>query len=158
MGVRVGIVESLLSVREYFLCLQLLCLIIGFVVYVVSFFNSCVLTGVFGEIDLRNHMEMTIIRGFAHFDFLHFMKHVFAPVTIPLLDMVCFPFFISRFAGAFTDNYVIRTALVRFSLHGWITLRLLYSGLKSLVKRIISLHNEIRDTRYLVGTELTNRS
>ncbi len=103
-------------------------------------------------------MEMTIIRGFAHFDFIHFMKHVFLPVTIPLLDMVLFPFLLARLAGYLFDDYVVQTALVRFSLHGWIVLRFLYAGLKNVVKRIVSLHNEIRDTRYLVGTELTNRS
>jgi hypothetical protein len=104
-------------------------------------------------------MEMTIIRGFAHFDFWHFMKQVFLPVTIPLLDMVCFPFFLARFAGIFfPENYVLRTALVRFSLHGWMVLRLLYSGMKNVIQRVISFYQEIRDTRYLVGTELTNRS
>lgn len=116
-----------------------------------------VLTGVFGEVDLRNQLEMLMIRGFQNFEFHHFFFKVYLPIVIPLMDLVCIPFFLARWVGMYSESYLIRTLLVRYSMHIYIGLRCLWSLLCTLVQYLVNLHNEIRDTRYLLGTELANR-
>ena len=98
-----------------------------------------------------------MIRGFQQFEFQHFVQKIYLPIVIPLMDLVCIPFFISRCCGMFTESYLVRTLLVRYSMHGYIVARCAWSLLCTLSQYLVNLHNEIRDTRYLLGTELTNR-
>ncbi len=64
-----------------------------------------------------------------------------------------------RFAGVlvFRGEYAIQTLVVRHSYMAYIALRLLHRGARSLRKEVGKLYVEIRDSRYLHGTELTNR-
>ncbi len=106
---------------------------------------------------MRNHLEMVMIRGFVHFEFRHFMSKVLFPVARPLLDLALIPGFAGRLIGMHVQCYYLRTLLSRFSLHLYVLLRTIIFVVHSLIKQSIALHNEIRDSRYLVGTRLTNR-
>jgi hypothetical protein len=117
----------------------------------------CVLAGVFGEIALRTELEMMTIRGFAHFQLDHFMSKIFWPLAGPLADLVFVPFFLSRFAGMFIESYLMRTLLVRVSMHIYLLVRLTVFLSTAAFNYLITLHNEIRDSRFLIGVELSNR-
>lgn len=111
-----------------------------------------------GDIDLRTHLEMLMIRGFLHFDLKHFMDKVYLPIVLPLMDLVCIPFFAGRCLSMLTVNYTYRTLLVRYSSHMYIICRCLVYLARAAINYLVTLHNEIRDSRYLVGTQLENRS
>jgi len=123
----------------------------------LKLFIKCVLTGVFGDVPLRDELEMLLIRGFAHFDLKLFISRIFLPLLIPLCDVVFISFFAARALGMVLDaSYEYRTIYVRYSLHTYLLLKIVIKVSVAAVKYLINLHNEIRDSRYLIGTELTN--
>lgn len=117
----------------------------------------CILTGVLGDIDLRLQLEMVMIRGVEHFQLRHFLDFVLWPVLQPLLDTVCWPFLCSRLLACAMPSHGLRTLCVRYSYHFYLLLRLLVHLLRRTTTYLVTLHNEIRDSRYLVGMQLTNR-
>ena len=117
----------------------------------------CVLTGLFGDIPLRLQFEQILIRGFAQFDAWETLIHVIIPVIVKLLDLILVPFFLARTATIFIQSYFMRTLLVRFSLHLYIVLRIVFFVIRQVYTYLVTLHNEVRDSRYLIGTKLTNR-
>ena len=117
----------------------------------------CVLTGMFGDIALRLQFEQIMIRGFAQFDAWSTFINVIVPVTRRLFDLLLVPFFAARTASIFIQSYLLRTILVRFSVHIYIGLRILFYVIRQVYQYLVTLHNEVRDSRYLIGTKLTNR-
>lgn len=116
------------------------------------------MTGMFGDIPLRLQFEHILIRGFVQFDAYSALRHVLLPVTAFLLDLILVPFFYSRLLCMYVDSYLLRTVFVRYSIHGYIAASALWRVLRTSYAYIISLHNEIRDSRYLIGTKLSNRT
>ena len=112
----------------------------------------------FGENDLRTQMEMTLIRGFAQFDATLCLCRIVWPVTLQLLDLLLIPFFIARIACVLTSSYLLRTIMMRYCYHVYILTILVGYGLRHSVYALIRLHNEVRDSKYLIGTRLTNRA
>lgn len=124
----------------------------------VSIYRA-VLEGLFGEIPLRTELEMLLIRGFAHFDLHIFLHRVYLPMLLPLCDAVFVPFCLGRLVSMYVgQDYILRTATARFSLHACAVLWLLVRLVSYAAMFLVKVHNEIRDTRYLVATELTNRA
>ena len=117
----------------------------------------CVINGLFGEPPIRIQFEMLIIRGFERFDAHAAIFHIVAPVTMRLMDMLLVPHFLARVAGIFAPTYMARSLMVRFAVHAYLAVHIVGWGVVSLQRYLVSLHNEIRDERYLVGTRLTNR-
>jgi hypothetical protein len=116
-----------------------------------------VVNGMFGEIDLRIQMEMVLIRGFANFDAATCLTRIVLPVTLHLLDLLLTPYFLARCACVFTSSYMVRTVMMRYCYHAYITVGCLgYVGYRT-VAALVKLHNEVRDSKYLIGTKLTNR-
>lgn len=116
------------------------------------------MSGLFGDIPLRTQFEHVLIRGFAQFDAATTFNKVVVPVTATLLDFVLMPFFLSRLVGMKLQSYQMRTLAARYSIHGYIALLALWKGLRATWTYVNSLHNEIRDSRYLIGTKLSNRN
>lgn len=114
--------------------------------------------GAFGDVPLQLDLELLLIRGVTRFEFWHFLTKIWLPVVTSLLDMVCIPFFCARLAGCFVESYFTRTLLVRYSGHAYLILRLAIYLANCLKDYLINLHNEIRDSRYLVDTQLTNHA
>lgn len=115
------------------------------------------LSGVFGDIDLRIQMEMLLIRGIVLFDATNCIQRIILPVMVVLLDFLLVPYFTARVACMFIQSYFLRVILVRYCYHTYIVIRALCYLVYSLTTYLIALHNEIRDTKYLIGTTLTNR-
>ena len=70
------------------------------------------------------------------------------------------PFFISRTLCLFVlkeRSYALQTLVTRFSFIGYLIGSQMIGLLEWVGKRLIKLHNDIYDSRFLVGTELTNR-
>ncbi len=115
------------------------------------------LSGLFGELELRNQMEMVVIRGFAQFDAAASLQRVVCPVLLHLLDLLLVPYFFARCLCLVTPSYYVRTLMLRYCFHVYIaTLGLGHVGYHVIVA-IVKLHNEVRDSKYLIGTKLTNR-
>ncbi len=125
--------------------------------FYIIFVNRCVLTGMFGDIPLRLQFEQIIIRGFAGFDAGTTLRRVVLPTICALLDFLLVPYFLARAAGMLVQSYLLRTLMVRFCIHAYILLRVTVWAARHLVVYLVTLHNEIRDSRYLIGTKLTNR-
>ena len=108
---------------------------------------------------MRLQLELILMRGFAQFDALHSLKHVVLPALLLLLDLLLVPYFAARLLSAtLVKSYLLRIVLARYCYHAYILLRgavyVLHTGFSYLVK----LHNEVRDSKYLIGTKLTNRA
>lgn len=112
----------------------------------------------FGEIDLRHQMEMAIIRGFAQFDAGLALRRIVLPVTLRLLDLLLMPYLLARCACVLTSSHLVRTLMVRFCYHAYIGFWVLAYGAYHAVAVLVRLHNEVRDSKYLIGTKLTNRT
>lgn len=103
-------------------------------------------------------MEMLLIRGFEHFDAAHALNNILCPVCLMLLDVLLVPHFLARIACAFVPSYLARTLLMRFCYHAYILTRIAVYAAYGVATTLVKLHNEVRDSKYLIGTKLTNRS
>lgn len=102
-------------------------------------------------------MEMVVIRGFAQFDAAASLQRVVYPILLHLLDLLLVPYFVARCLCLVTPSYYLRTVMLRYCFHVYIaTLGLGHVGYH-VVAAIVKLHNEVRDSKYLIGTKLTNR-
>lgn len=98
-----------------------------------------------------------MIRGFAHFDAAASLRGVVWPILLHLMDLLLVPYFIARCLCLITPSYFVRTLLLRYCFHVYIaSLIVLYLGYH-VIFAIVKLHNEVRDSKYLIGTKLTNR-
>jgi hypothetical protein len=88
--------------------------------------------------------QKVINDGVGNLDALYIYTHIIGPVTIYLLDFTLLPYFFAKCICLFTTSYATQTML------------LIVIGRK-LYQYIVTLHDEIRDSRYLLGKELTNR-
>lgn len=96
--------------------------------------------------------------GLEQLETIYIATHIVIPVIIWSLDFLLIPYFISKCLCCFVSSYTYQSLLVRYSYSIYSMIRIgLFFGQK-LYKNMIRLHDEMRDSRYLVGTELTNRN
>ena len=131
------------------------CWVVGAVM--LKIWVRCVLSGVFGDIPMRTHLEHIFIRGLEQFDATVVLVNVVLPVLTILLDFTVVPHCMAQLAGLTVRSYLLRTVLVRFCLHIYIASRLTFYFVREAQRYLVTVHKEIRDQRYLVGTQLTNR-
>ena len=101
--------------------------------------------------------QKVINDGVGNLDALYIYSHIIGPVTIFLLDFTLLPYFFAKCICLFTTSYATQTMLVRQSFPLYLLLRFLIVIGRKLYQYIVTLHDEIRDSRYLLGKELTNR-
>lgn len=117
-----------------------------------------ILVGALGESIWRDRFERVLRRGFLGVEFFVILRNIILPIIVALLDMILIPYFVARMICLASDwNYLQRSLIVRFSFACYVGMRACWFGLVSLKTKILSMHNEIRDSRYLLGTELKNR-
>ena len=78
------------------------------------------------------------------------------PMTMKLLDYLCTPYFIARLLGLFITSYRAKTLLVRLSFLSYFAARVSFLISDYIHKNLVKWYNDLRDSRYLIGTELTN--
>jgi hypothetical protein len=109
----------------------------------------------------RQRFERVIQQGITNIDVVYIIKEIFLPILILLLDHLVIPYFFGRLIGLVigiqVEKYTIRTLICRYSFLTYIILKLFIWSMYKLYNILRKLHNEIRDSRYLLGTELTNR-
>ncbi len=102
--------------------------------------------------------ETVLNRGFVNIDVWYIVSNIIVPVCLSLLDMLVIPFFAARVVGSvFLTSYTHRSLLVRHSFGTYLLLRALMKLGGSCVGLMRKKYDEIRDSRYLLGSELTNR-
>jgi E3 ubiquitin-protein ligase MARCH6 len=105
----------------------------------------------------KRNFEMIIADGFTRINAIFILREVMIPLIIILLDPIMFPYFIGRSISVFLVSYQHKTILIRYSYLFYFAIRVVYYVYKYVRGLLSRLHNEIRDSRYLVGTELKNR-
>lgn len=105
------------------------------------------------------HVRFTRVlnMGLEGINMTYIIIHIISPIMLYLSDFLVIPFFISKLISYFISSYTIQTLLVRYSFLFYLVFRLLFKLTIVAYGYLIVLYNEIRDTRYLLGTELTNR-
>jgi len=88
----------------------------------------------------------------------HCLHQLVLPVLTVLMDLLLVPYFMARVGCMFVHDYQTRTVMVRFSYHLYLLLRLAGHLSLQLIRYLSALHQDVRDSRYLIGTQLTNRS
>jgi len=102
-------------------------------------------------------MERIIAAGAANVDLIAAMRTEVLPVILMLLDLLATPYFIARLAGAaLTTCYGTQTLIVRYSFVSYFCLYVSAYAFGAVHEQLRRVYNEIRDSRYLVGTELAN--
>jgi hypothetical protein len=123
-----------------------------------SLYRRGVVYGMVGDILWRLRFQLLILRGFERIDFTFTLFHVMVPILTTLLDHLLIPYCLARFVGLwYLDSYLQRSLIMRYSFCLYFTLRLAIQSYGYLVEKLRKLHNDIRDSRYLLGTELNNR-
>ena len=116
------------------------------------------MVGALGENAWKRRFDRVLMRGFEGVEFLWIMREIMLPIAFMLLDHIIFPYFAARLLCLLgKQSYLQRTLTVRFSFAVYLTMKLAWMGLGKLQAAIVKVHNEIRDSRYLLGTELKNR-
>lgn len=100
---------------------------------------------------------MLLIRGFEQFDAMHAVSTILLPVCVILLDFLLVPHFLARAACVLVPSYLARTLMMRFCYHTYIMIRIAVYVAYRVAVTLVKLHNEVRDSKYLIGTRLTNR-
>jgi len=128
----------------------------------LKIWTQCVLVGMFGEIEMRVSLEVIVMRGFAQFDAWYCIRNVVFPVSMILLDFSLAPYLISLTLQK--GQHFIPLGLTPFTalFHHWryhvyVSLRMLLLTCQTTFKSIVQIHRQVRDSKYLIGTQLHNR-
>mmetsp|Transcript_13517 Transcript_13517/g.20306 ORF Transcript_13517/g.20306 Transcript_13517/m.20306 type:complete len:1060 (-) Transcript_13517:77-3256(-) len=118
----------------------------------------CLLVGAFGESLWRDRFSRVIRSGFSGVDFTFILVEIICPILMFLIDRLVLPYFFARILGlACVDSYAYRTLVMRFSFPLYFVSQFVFMGIARVKHAVINLHNDIRDSMYLLGTELKNR-
>lgn len=137
----------------------------GFGFILLKIWIRFLLVGGLGD-EWRNKFEHVMVLGFANIDIYYIVKEIFIPIILNLMDMIIFPFAISKIIIILMLNcgieelnisYETQNLIVRFSYVGYVVFLVIKNLLKKCYKNLVNVYNEIRDSRYLVGIELSNR-
>jgi hypothetical protein len=91
-------------------------------------------------------------------DLSFIVRKIMIPIFLYLLDRLIVPYFFARTLGlCLTQSYTLRTLIMRYSFVVYYVSRLIVVGIRFAREYVGRMHTEILDSRYLVGTELTNR-
>ena len=113
--------------------------------------------GVFGPTVWRQRFLQVIRRGLINADLGFMLSEIILPLFISLCDRLLLPYFIARLVGLLYDSYATRTFLIRYCLPAHGLLLCSWRLLLVLINALCKLHDSVRDSRYLLGMELTNR-
>ena len=117
-----------------------------------------VLIGAVGGDEWRVKLERVLELGFERLDVVFVFGQIISPILLQLLDQLLVPYFLGKLAGLFfPGDYLVQSCIMRFAYIAYLALRLAYRAMVYLIKLVIKMHNEFRDSRYLLGTELANR-
>ena len=118
-----------------------------------------VLIGAVGGDEWRVKLERVLELGFERLDVLFVFGQIISPILLQLLDQLLVPYFLGKMAGLFfPGDYLVQSCIMRFTYIAYLAMRLAYRAIVSLTRQLVKMHNEFRDSRYLLGTELANRS
>lgn len=107
---------------------------------------------------MRRRMNRVMNQGITHIDFTFVLREILFPVIWNLLEFLAVPYVLGRVIGlVVTTDYDTRSLIMRLSFVTYMCILLAYDAWGIMKSSIVKLHNDIRDARYLVGTELTNR-
>lgn len=114
--------------------------------------------GMFGNDDeWKRRWQRVYDAGVTNID-LHFaFFEIIIPLTFICLDHLLVPFFVSRTMCFYIQSYATQTIVTRYSFLAYFLFFKLFDGLKIVFKYLVGVYNQVRDSRYLIGTELTNR-
>ena len=126
-------------------------------ILLIFFFVFCRTAFLIEDNEWRAKFQRVLNLGLERINLIEISTTILFPIIIWLLDFLLIPFFIARCLCYFTDSYTLQSVIVRYSFHVYQTLRIGYAAVCVFHWKLASLYNEIRDTRYLIGTELTNR-
>ena len=131
------------------------CWAVGLVM--LKIWTRCLLMGALGDNIYRARIERVLQQGAAGIDAYYVMTSIIFPITIALADKLIIPYFFARVLGAaLTNSYALQTALIRYSFLAYFLLLVVVHACSHVHRHLVLVYNEIRDSRYLIGTELAN--
>jgi hypothetical protein len=106
----------------------------------------------------RRRLQLIMQNGIANINFRMILLEVIWPIFKYFGDVYFVSYFMSRSVGflLFFSSYKTRNMLVRFSFACFVFLRILWKGILLMRVHVAKVYNEVRDSKYLIGLELTN--
>lgn len=116
-----------------------------------------VLVGIIGGNDWRVRLERVLNLGFQRIDIQYIFQEIISPVAILVMDLLAFPYTTGKLFSLFSESYSTRSLIMRYSFITFLSLVVAFHAAFYMAKLVKHMHDEFRDSRYLLGTNLTNR-
>lgn len=113
--------------------------------------------GVFGDTKWKRRLQRLVDQGFTNLDPHFVCAELVFPVMLTCLDLLLVPFFASRTIAIYLSSYRAQTAVARYSYLVYFILIQSMHLTKLAFDQMGNLYSHLLDSRYLIGTELTNR-
>ncbi len=121
----------------------------------------CSVLGVFGENDWKRRFDRVWNEGLGRLTFAFIFHELTTPALLVLGDVTLVPFFVgvsaARISGFFGVDYAIYNGILRYSYLFILLLRFSFYCASYIAAYATKIYNDIRDSKYLVAEELTNR-
>jgi hypothetical protein len=120
-----------------------------------------VLVGALGNQNrFKAPMEQVVRLGIAGVNSYQILRDIIFPVLFLLLDHTLTPYFFSRVLGAVyasgDSSTLLQSLIIRYCYASYILLKLVLAACGYFADHLRKVHDDIRDSRYLVGQELAN--
>lgn len=113
--------------------------------------------GLLGENEWKRRWQKFFDQGVTNID-LHFVfLDILSPLMVMCLDHLLVPYFLSRTICFYIQSYEMQTIVTRYSFLIYFLIFKLFDSVKAAFNYFRGFYNQVRDSRYLIGTELTNR-
>ena len=113
--------------------------------------------GLLGENEWKRKWQRLYDQGVTNID----LRFVFLDILLPLVllcsDHLLVPYFLSRTICFYIRSYELQTLVTRYSFLIYFLIFKVFDSVKAGLSYFHGLYNQVRDSRYLIGTELTNR-
>ena len=113
--------------------------------------------GLLGENEWKRKWLRLFDQGVTNIDIRFVFLEILIPLVIMCLDHLLVPYFVSRTICFYIPSYETQTIVTRYSFLVYFMIFKLFDSMTAVFIYFGGLYNQVRDTRYLIGTELTNR-
>ena len=121
----------------------------------------CSVLGVFGENEWKRRFDRVWNEGLERLPFAFIFYELTSPAVFALGDFTLVPYFLgvsaARVSGYFGVKYAIHNCIVRYSYLCMLFVKLSLHCASYIAAYTTKIYNDIRDSKYLVAEELTNR-
>jgi hypothetical protein len=113
--------------------------------------------GAFGDTLWKRRFDRVRQNGVTNVQFWETFREVFIPMFMGIGDYLFVPYLVGKLAATYFRSVPMASRLFRYSFAFHMAMRLMLELAELVIGQVRRLHDQIRDSRYLLGVELSNR-